>query len=1143
MRTLKHFITAICLLLCGTLNAQLAIDPVKRVYKIGGSSEIFISYSDGTHAGHGVLDVPEDLKSISSVEESWQTGHLDNRKTASATGDFNGDGAGNVVTVTANDEGGIRISIPLIGDDLKNNGTKEYDISLNEQDYTRIRVISGNFADNPQDEFAICYDLPGGLVIKLFKTDSDLNIEQIASFEGIARYDSNFDIASGDLNGDGIKEIVMVVNRALPNFEGFGNNFDVKVTSTYDLYVMTYNQSAGGLSIVRESKEIKLENLATEHGQSTGMLPWTHYADRPRVINEMRLACGGLNNNGNDDIAIGWSYYYCYFRDRKCLNYHWFTGQCTSWSPYTYYYINVTFINTFIITGEDKYNMTGEAFENHQNISLPFNVMGTRAPTTNQHIAMTLKAEQMNNLGRAVVLANNASSIHLFGMDDNDGLRVISQVEPASGQHLNIQGNEAFAVGDLNPDTTAMNFNKEVIILGSDKTAVQQLSNRFNAKVSITIAEIDKITAGEISFKPAASAIDFPFHNSENIELSAFLAGDFDLSDAEVFFVGTPVITLVENLLQPIVILNSPPVHFDVFGGEVFDLCNAYTGGTPPFHAKYITKTTGGNTTSITVDKGYGISSDFRAYAMSGGTGFEASVQANWEKGSSFYRANTQIKTIEEEKTIYTEDFVLRSSMNYNYYKYPVYDRHGEKLGDIAVLNPVSPNFIFAWESANDWTHPSYVFNHEPGNILSYKQSIKSQDFSTSPSPFIPHIYNNVPVHHTGDGSFKFTFDKISSGEDSYSLSGGVGASLFTKIGIETTGQLSLTPLGIGGSVASDVRIGVSSEISAYYHNSTLSTHSTELRNTFQVEGTIGRLAQRFDATARYNITPYIYRSQSGALVLDYMVSIPENMSWWKPYRDNFDLAFILPWRYATEKGSENVTVSRKQKTTDIQFYPPIARAGDTVVIIARVHNFSLKTFDDILKVDFYLGDPADGGVKLTDINGVTGSSRPSTMIYGATDAIHDREEYLTFIWEIPDTVSCSPRIYGVIDPENVYTEIHKNNNVGWNMLNIYDCQDCKYAETITHAEKIHAEQPKFIAYPNPFSSHCQIRFSLPRPENVQIDLYNLTGHKVAIVTSQWYDSGEHEVGLNAENLATGVYILRISAGSYSEVSRLVLVR
>jgi hypothetical protein len=466
-------------------------------------------------------------------------------------------------------------------------------------------------------------------------------------------------------------------------------------------------------------------------------------------------------------------------------------------------------------------------------------------------------------------------------------------------------------------------------------------------------------------------------------------------------------------------------------------------------------------------------------------------------------------------------------------------------IGYMAALNPKSENFTSVWGSGNSWNHPAYVFNHEPGNILSYKPVMKSQDFCSGPSDFIFCEYSRVLVANTGDGSFSFTYDNISSSGESYSFSGGVGADLFTKVGIETTVSAELAPFGFGGSVSTDIRIGVSSELSAYYHQSTLSTHSTELRNTFQVDGSIGRLAERFDNNARYYITPYIYRSQSGALVLDYRVELdPTSMDWWE---DNYgaqpDLAFILPWRYATEKGGEDVKISRKQKTNDIQFFHPIVSPGDTVIITTRVHNFSLKTFDDSLKVDYYLGDPAEGGVKLTDINGKIRSSVRSTMIYGATDAINDCEEYFTFLWEVPDTVTCSPRIYAVIDEEGSYAEIHENNNVGWNLLNIYDCEECKYVERITGSGEIAAPTATVRAYPNPFSSTCMIRFVLPQPEKVRIELFDLSGQTAAIVTEGSYGVGEQEVVLNAGGLSDGIYFCRVSAGNYSEIIKLVLLR
>jgi hypothetical protein len=1128
MRTLKFHIPVLtCLLLCGILNAQVAIDPVRNVYKIGGSSEIYITYTtkDGTQASHGILDVSTSLDSVTGVDNPFQL-KQDRMKTASATGDFNGNGANNVVTVSANENGGITISIPLIGDDLKMNEIKKYD--LNEQINTRIRVIAGNFNAGQQNEFAICYDLPDKTItIKVFKTDSDLNIEQIASFDGIAYFDRNFDIAAGDVDGDGIDEIVMVRNKAFPTWKAPPDGYGLgEFISKYDLYIFKY--VTGELSMHQES-ENTLKNIAASS--------W-FYPNKNEIINEMRIACGDLNNDGRNEIIVGWSYYYSYDRERYCPSGVEAFGVCYGGYAYNYFFGNVYWLNTF--------RSTEDGIRNYQNTGLVWaNPFGTRSASKDQLIPMTLKCQQMGSLGGTKVLFNSVGVIYVLGKGDDDmGLKFETQILPSDG-YLNIQGNETFAVADMNPDIPALNFNKELIILQSDKTAIQQLDNRYNSKPGIAVVSIDEITAESITFKPPGPKLDIPFSSGENMEITTFLAGDFDLSDAEVFIVGTPVITRVEDIQQPIVILNSPPVHFDVIGGEIIDLCNAYAEKEPAFHATYITAINQQTTTSVKVDKGFGVSADIRTYAMSGGTGFEAAVQANWEKGSSFYKASSQNTTIEDKITIHLEDFILYSYLDYDYYKYPVFNREGEKLGDIAVLNPVSP-FATALGSANDWTHPSFVLNHEPGNILSYKQRIRSQDFSTIPSNFLCTEFPGVPVAHSMvDRTFTFTFDHITKEEESYSYSGGVGASLFMKAGLETTATLTIAPSGVGGSVASDIRIGASAELSAFYHNSSLSTHSTELSNAFRIDGTVGMLDKWYDGSARYYIAPYIYRSQSGALVLDYTVELDkDNMDWWEEnYGQDPDLAFILPWRYATEKGV-NVTASRKQKTSDIQFYPPIARPGDTVVIIARVHNFSLKDFDDLLKVDYYLGNPADGGVKLTDIYGVTGSSKYSTMIYGAKDAINDREEYLTFIWEVPDTVSCSPRIYGVIDPENVYTEIHKNNNVGWNLLNIYDCQECKYAETITQTENISSDKTYYFqAYPNPFSSYCQIRFSLPQPEDVQIDLYNLTGHKVGIVTSERYDSGEHEVSLNAENLATGVYILRITAGSYSEVTRLVLVR
>ena len=364
---------------------------------------------------------------------------------------------------------------------------------------------------------------------------------------------------------------------------------------------------------------------------------------------------------------------------------------------------------------------------------------------------------------------------------------------------------------------------------------------------------------------------------------------------------------------------------------------------------------------------------------------------------------------------------------------------------------------------------------------------------------------------------------------------------MFTKVGIEGTATVELGFMGIGGSVSTDYRVGVSSELSAYYSSSALTTHNTELRNSFQIDGAIGRLNENYDNVARYYITPYIYRSQSGALVLDYMVDLDEdNDEWWiDNYGQQPDLAFILPWRYAEEKGSENVSPSKKQKTTEIQFYPAVVQPGDTVCITTRVHNYSLKTYEDWLNVKYYLGDPEMGGVEISDIYGETGSSKYSTMIYGAPDANIDFEEYLTFNWKVPDTITCNPRIYAMIDPENEVTEIHENNNKGWNVLHVFDCKDCGYIEV--GVEPYVYEMASLETYPVPASDFSRVHFTTEKEGKVMLEVYNLSGQCMDVVSDEWYPAGDHEITYPVAKLEDGIYLYRLTKGNATQTARLVV--
>jgi len=79
--------------------------------------------------------------------------------------------------------------------------------------------------------------------------------------------------------------------------------------------------------------------------------------------------------------------------------------------------------------------------------------------------------------------------------------------------------------------------------------------------------------------------------------------------------------------------------------------------------------------------------------------------------------------------------------------------------------------------------------------------------------------------------------------------------------------------------------------------------------------------------------------------------------------------------------------------------------------------------------------------------------------------------------------------------------------------------------------------------YPNPFNPSTKIKYSLPKPENVKIEVYNTIGQKIKTLLNKQMPAGYHEVIFTAENLPSDVYFYRIIAGDFQDVKKMVLLR
>ena len=79
--------------------------------------------------------------------------------------------------------------------------------------------------------------------------------------------------------------------------------------------------------------------------------------------------------------------------------------------------------------------------------------------------------------------------------------------------------------------------------------------------------------------------------------------------------------------------------------------------------------------------------------------------------------------------------------------------------------------------------------------------------------------------------------------------------------------------------------------------------------------------------------------------------------------------------------------------------------------------------------------------------------------------------------------------------------------------------------------------------YPNPFNPSTTIRYSLPARTRVTLALFNTLGQKVADLVSGDISAGMHEVQFDAGNLASGVYLYRLTAGTASAVRTMAVVK
>jgi len=79
--------------------------------------------------------------------------------------------------------------------------------------------------------------------------------------------------------------------------------------------------------------------------------------------------------------------------------------------------------------------------------------------------------------------------------------------------------------------------------------------------------------------------------------------------------------------------------------------------------------------------------------------------------------------------------------------------------------------------------------------------------------------------------------------------------------------------------------------------------------------------------------------------------------------------------------------------------------------------------------------------------------------------------------------------------------------------------------------------------YPNPFNPSTTIKYSIPTNHHVILKVYDMLGREVQTLVNEEKQMGNYEITFDGHNLASGIYIYRITAGTSTSARKMQFIK
>ena len=139
----------------------------------------------------------------------------------------------------------------------------------------------------------------------------------------------------------------------------------------------------------------------------------------------------------------------------------------------------------------------------------------------------------------------------------------------------------------------------------------------------------------------------------------------------------------------------------------------------------------------------------------------------------------------------------------------------------------------------------------------------------------------------------------------------------------------------------------------------------------------------------------------------------------------------------------------------------------------------------------------------------------------------------------------------GFVEGQGTTTSIHNYTftDKGLGKTVYYRLKQIDYNGAYRYSEvlKVNSVSIKTIAleqnYPNPFNPSTKIRYQVANDDFVNLKVFNSMGEEVVALVNSYQLAGSYEVKFDGSDFAGGVYFYSLSAGSFSEMKKFVLLK